>query len=84
VARGGRYVSATLAERLAGEIGGDLLKAPHEILSDREYQVLCHLARGRGIKQLGAELNLSPPTVATYRSRVLQKLGLKTTAELIE
>jgi len=44
---------------------------------------MCLLAGGKGIKEIGAELNLSPPTVATYRSRVLQKLGLKKTAELI-
>ena len=83
VARGSRYVSSTLAERLAGEIGGDAHKAPHELLSDREYQVMCLLAGGKGIKEIGTELNLSSPTVATYRSRVLQKLGLKKTAELI-
>jgi DNA-binding NarL/FixJ family response regulator len=83
VARGGRYVSPALAERLAGELGGDSRKAPHELLSDREYQVMCLLASGKGIKEIGGELNLSPATVATYRARVLSKIRLKNTAELI-
>jgi DNA-binding NarL/FixJ family response regulator len=83
VARGGRYVSPALAERLAGELGGDPHKAPHELLSDREYQVMCLLASGKGIKEIGGELNLSPATVATYRARVLTKIKLKNTAELI-
>ena len=83
VARGGRYVSPALAERLADEIGGDPHREPHELLSDREYEVMRKLASGRGIKDTAADLNLSPATVATYRARVLTKLRLRTTAELI-
>ncbi len=83
VARGGRYVSPALAERLAGELGGDTRKAPHELLSDRELQVMCLLASGKGIKEIAGELSLSPATVATYRARVLSKIKLKNTAELI-
>jgi two-component system, NarL family, invasion response regulator UvrY len=83
VARGGRYVSPALAERLAGEIGGDVRREPHEQLSDREYEVMLKLAAGRGIKETASDLNLSPATIATYRARLLAKLKLTTTAELI-
>lgn len=83
VAQGGKYITASLAERLALELQHGADKAPHELLSDREYQVLCLLASGKGAKEIAQELSLSPPTIATYRSRVLVKLGLSTTADLI-
>jgi DNA-binding NarL/FixJ family response regulator len=83
IARGGKYVTPTLAERLAYQLEPDTEKAPHELLSDREYQVLCLLASGKGVKEIAAELALSPPTVATYRSRVLTKLNLGTTVDLV-
>jgi two-component system, NarL family, invasion response regulator UvrY len=78
----GKYVSETLAERLAMalEKGADGL--PHESLSDREYRVLCLIASGRTVGQVATELYLSASTVSTYRARVLRKLGLATTAEL--
>jgi two-component system, NarL family, invasion response regulator UvrY len=83
VAQGRKYVTASLAERLAIELGDSDAKAPHEILSDREYQVLCLLAAGKGTKEIAGELSLSSPTVATYKSRILAKLGLTTTVELV-
>jgi two-component system, NarL family, invasion response regulator UvrY len=83
VAQGRKYVTASLAERLAIELGDAESKAPHEILSDREYQVLCLLASGKGTKEIAAELSLSSPTVATYKSRILTKLGFSTTVELV-
>lgn len=83
IARGGKYVTESLAEKLAFEIGGAAEKAPHEVLSDREYQVLCLLASGKGIKEIALELGLSAPTIATYRSRVMTKLGLATTVDLV-
>jgi DNA-binding NarL/FixJ family response regulator len=83
VAAGGVHISATLAERLARELSGDTQRLPYEKLSDREYQVLRSLAAGKGIKQIAQELFLSPTTIATYRARVLAKLDLRTTAELI-
>jgi two-component system invasion response regulator UvrY len=83
VAAGGVHVSPSLAERLALELSGDAVALPHERLSDREYQVLRSLAAGKSIKQIAQELFLSPTTVATYRARVLDKLKLRTTAELI-
>ena len=83
IARGGKYVTSSLAEKLAFELQSTADKQPHELLSDREYQVLCLLASGRGIKQIALELVLSAPTVATYRSRVVTKLGLSSTVDLV-
>jgi two-component system invasion response regulator UvrY len=83
VSQGRKYVTATLAERLALDVGDRSARAPHELLSDREYQVLCLLASGRGVKEIAHELSLSSPTVGTYRARILAKLGLTTTVELV-
>jgi DNA-binding NarL/FixJ family response regulator len=83
IAQGKKYVTASLAERLAVDIDDRSAQLPHEILSDREYQVLCLLASGKGIKQIAGELSLSPPTVATYRARVLEKLNLSSTVDLV-
>jgi DNA-binding NarL/FixJ family response regulator len=83
IARGGKYVTPSLAERLAYQLEPDAEKSPHDLLSDREYQVLCLLASGKGVKEIAAELAVSPPTVATYRSRILAKLNLTTTVDLV-
>src|SRR5271157_1531016 len=83
IARGGKYVTASLGEKLALELQGTAGKAPHELLSDREYQVLCLLASGRGIKEIASELGVSAPTVATYRARVMTKLELTSTVDLV-
>ena len=83
VAVGGKYITQSLAERLADEIGASVEKAPHETLSDREFQVLTRLGTGKSIGSIAAELSLSPKTVSTYRSRLLVKLNLTTTADLI-
>ncbi|PYU37158.1 MAG: DNA-binding response regulator [Acidobacteria bacterium] len=80
---GGRYVSATLAEKLAYDLRGGTDVPVHELLSDREFQVLRMVASGKTIKQIAGEISLSVKTVSTYRSRILEKTGLKTTAELI-
>lgn len=80
---GGRYVSETLAQRLAQLLSSDSDVPAHERLSDREYQVFLLLAAGRGVKEIGAELCLSPKTVSTYRARILDKMGLQTNADLI-
>jgi two-component system, NarL family, invasion response regulator UvrY len=82
-AHGGRYVSESLAERLASTVGGKADVAAHERLSDREYQVMRMLAAGKGTKDIAATLFLAPTTIGTYRARILQKLGLASTAELI-
>jgi DNA-binding NarL/FixJ family response regulator len=79
---GGRYISAALAELLAVSLGGDSARMPHEDLSDREYQVLCMIASGKTVGQIAGELVLSVKTISTYRARVLEKMGMKTSAEL--
>jgi two-component system invasion response regulator UvrY len=83
VVRGGRYVSASLAEKLAVELSPDAQKPPHETLSDREYRVMWLLASGKPINQIAKEMFLSPSTVSTYRVRILRKLGVTTNAELV-
>jgi two-component system, NarL family, invasion response regulator UvrY len=83
VVRGGRYVSASLAERLARDLDLHCDRPPHELLSDREYQVLCLLGSGRSIKEVGAMLSLSPKTASTYRTRLLEKMRLATNADLV-
>jgi two-component system, NarL family, invasion response regulator UvrY len=82
VTRGGRYISPTLAEILAVRVVGDPEKPPHENLSDREYQVLCLIASGKTVSQIADELCLSVKTISTYRARVLEKMSMKTNAEL--
>jgi DNA-binding NarL/FixJ family response regulator len=82
---GGRYVSLSLAEKLAEFLSGNSdSRAPHEALSDREFQILRMLASGRVVKDIGAELNLSIKTISTYRTRLLEKLQLRTNAELAQ
>jgi DNA-binding NarL/FixJ family response regulator len=83
VANGGKYVSASLAEKLAIELAPDTDKPLHEVLSDREYRVMWLLASGKPIKQIARELFLSPSTISTYRSRILTKLNLGTNADLV-
>jgi DNA-binding NarL/FixJ family response regulator len=79
---GGRYVSATLGEKLALGLVEDSSKAPHETLSDREYQVMYLIASGKMSKDIAQELSLSVKTVSTYRARVLEKMKMKTNADL--
>ncbi len=81
-AKGGKYVSPALAERLAYELETDADKPPHERLSDREYQVMLMLASGKTVGQIAEELSLSVKTVSTNRARLLRKMGMKTNAEL--
>jgi len=83
VMSGGRYVSSFLAEKLAFEMGSDSSQLPHEALSDREFQVLRMIAAGKSVTEIAAELYLSVKTVSTYRARMLEKMNLGTTAELI-
>jgi DNA-binding NarL/FixJ family response regulator len=80
---GGRYVSPTLAETLAVDLGRDDATPAHERLSDREFEVLRKMASGKTVGQIAQELHLSVPTVSTYRARILEKMGMSNTAELI-
>jgi len=83
VLAGGRYISATLAEKLAFDLRREADTPLHELLSVREFQVLRMIASGRTVKQIADEIALSVKTVSTYRARILEKTGMKTTAELI-
>ena len=77
-----RYVSAALAEKLARVLSVPSIQLPHETLSPRELDVLLLVARGRTIKEMAGELFLGEKTVATYRKRAADKLGLSTNVEL--
>jgi two-component system, NarL family, invasion response regulator UvrY len=83
VARGGIYISPTLGEALAARLHGVERKSSHGRLSDREFEVLKGLAEGQALKTIAARMALSPKTVTTYRSRILQKLGLRGNADLV-
>jgi len=82
VLAGGRYVSPAFAERLAMDLAVQTDKPIDEILSDREFEVLHLIASGKTVSQIAEQLNLSVKTISTYRSRVLEKMGMKTNAEL--
>lgn len=83
IARGGKYVSDTLAERLLFDLTGESNQQPHEILSDREYSVLLLIGQGKTPTEIAEQMVLSVKTVSTYRTRILEKLNLQSTAELI-
>ena len=84
VLSGGKYISASLAEQLAFNLEQDTERPPHEKLSDREYQVMCMIASGRTVKEIADELSLSMKTISTYRTRVLEKLKMRSNAELTQ
>lgn len=80
---GGKYISPTLGEKLASYLETDIEKPPHETLSDREYQIMLMIARGKRLVDIGEELFLSHKTISTYRSRILEKMKMKSNSELI-
>jgi DNA-binding NarL/FixJ family response regulator len=82
VLSGRRYISPALAEQLAGALAGESAATSHEALSNRELQVLRLIALGKSIKEISADLALSAKTVATYRSRIAEKMGLSSNVEL--
>jgi DNA-binding NarL/FixJ family response regulator len=81
-AKGGKYITASLADKLAAEIGEPSEELPHERLSDREYQVMCMIASGKTVKEIGGELNLSVKTISTHRARILMKMNMRNSAQL--
>ena len=83
VLSGGRYVSPALAEKLAVDLNKDTGRPVHDALSDREFEVLRMIASGRTVTQIAEELHLSVATVSTYRARILEKMNMTTTAELM-
>ncbi len=82
VSRGKKYISASLAEKLAYDLEIGVEKPLHETLSDREYAVICMIASGKTVKEIAEELYLSVKTISTYRSRILEKMKMRTSAEL--
>lgn len=84
IAQGKRYISTRLAEWLANNLSGQRNTLSHEALSDREYQVFCLLASGKSISEIAATLHRSPNTISTYRSRIMEKMGIETNAGLTQ
>ena len=80
---GKRYISPAFAEKMMFDFESNAEKSPHERLSDRELQVLCMIGGGKALNQIAEELHLSANTVRTYRTRILEKIGVKGTSELI-
>jgi len=83
VLSGGRYVGATLAEKLALRLSGGGEDQPHASLSDREFQVMCMIASGKTVSQIADELSLSVKTISTFRARILEKMSMATNTELV-
>lgn len=83
VIEGGKYISNSVAEKLAISLRTGFEKPQHEILSDREYQVMCMISSGKNVKEIAKELYLSTRTIRTYRARVLEKMKMKSNTALI-
>ncbi|TML02579.1 MAG: response regulator transcription factor [Actinobacteria bacterium] len=83
IVRGGRYISPSVGETLADDLGRPAEQLPHHGLSDREFEIMRLLASGRRVSEIAEQLHLSVKTVSTYRARVLLKLNLRTTAEIM-
>jgi two-component system invasion response regulator UvrY len=82
IINGGRYVSPALAERLVVDLERGADRPPHETLSDREFEVMRLIASGKTVGEIADQLSLSDRTISTYRARLLEKMGMKTNAEL--
>ena len=83
VSEGKKYITSTIAERLAFDLETNIKGKPHESLSDRELQVMCMIAAGKTVKEIAEELSLSVKTISTYRYRILIKMKVNNNAELI-
>ncbi|HET6996238.1 MAG TPA: response regulator transcription factor [Chitinophagaceae bacterium] len=79
---GKKYITPAVAEKLANALGEDNRLQPHETLSDREFEVLKLLASGKAVSDIASQLSLSATTVSTYRSRIMEKMNMRTNAEL--
>ncbi len=84
VAEGKKYVSSELAQRLASYASQDIEKQPHELLSNREFQVMKMMATGMNLTEIGEQLNLSPKTISTYRRRIMEKMDMENNAEVVQ
>lgn len=83
VVNGGKYASSVIMEKLLSSLDRTADAPPHKILSDREFEVMCLLASGKTVGEIAALLSLSDKTISTYRARILEKMGMKTSAALI-
>jgi two-component system, NarL family, invasion response regulator UvrY len=83
ILRGGKYVSERVTDKILTRLDEPAAAAPHDALSDREFQILSLFGAGKTVREIAEDLSLSVPTVSTYRARVLEKLGMRTTAELV-
>lgn len=79
---GGQYVSPSLGEKLVLSVKQGTEKPPHELLSDREYEVLCLIGSGKTVSEIAEAMHLSVTTISTYRARILEKMRMKNNAEL--
>jgi DNA-binding NarL/FixJ family response regulator len=82
VSEGGNYVSLALAEKLVVDLRRGTDRPPHETLSDREFEVMRLIASGKTVGEIASLLSLSDNTISTYRARILEKMGMKTNADL--
>jgi len=82
ISQGGRYVSPSLAEKLASDLAVDTQEPLHQTLSDREYETMRLIASGKTTAEIAEQLSLSPKTISTYRSRILEKMGMRSNTEL--
>ena len=82
ILQGRKYISSSLAEIMASELDQDTSKPPHELLSDREFHVFKLIADGKSVSEIAEQLSLSITTVSTYRSRILDKMEIKTNADM--
>jgi two-component system invasion response regulator UvrY len=82
ITAGGKYISPSLAEKLVSELASPV-KPLHEKLSDREFRIMCLIASGKSLKEIGETLCISGKTVSTYRARILDKMHMKTNADLV-
>jgi two-component system, NarL family, invasion response regulator UvrY len=79
---GRKYITPSIAEKLANDLGMDTDKAPHELLTDREFDVMKLIGSGKPVLKIANMLSLSPTTISTYRARILKKMNLKTNADI--
>jgi two-component system invasion response regulator UvrY len=82
IMQGRKYITPAVAEKLASDLSVDKERPPHELLSDREFHVMKLLAAGKSITEIATQLSLSPTTISTYRSRIMEKMKMKANAEL--
>lgn len=83
IADGGRFIDPSLAEALAFDFGSTQAQSGHGHLSDREFQIFCLLARGRGVNEIAADLSISNKTVSTHKARLMEKMGFSSNADLV-